>query len=562
MKEKQSKKELAGILFFLLGAGMLICSAFLCFSSDIWYDEVFSLGLVRKPVKELISITARDVHPPLYYLILKLFLTAVPENAVAMQVAAAKLVSWLPFLCVLLLAVFPVKKYFGMLSAGLFFFLTMSMPGLSEYTVEIRMYGYAALFVTMAMTEAWGVLTEGRRMNWILMTGAALCACYTHYFACVAVCMVYLYVLIVLIVGKKKKELQSFFVSTVVCVICYLPWLLTVVTRQVSQVKESYWIQPVSLRTLGGCVKFLFAPAFSSGKFSAVIAVVLFLLFAGEVLSAIFHLLSRKKQGSSMEDLQITEEETPSAKGMRETKEAAQDTDRLIFSLGCIAPLAGILMFGFLTSILIKPIFVYRYMIPAVPCMWLSLAVLSGNRDHRAEDFLTDRKRRGTKTVNTEIAILLLLMIVGIRDFRAFYGDETWKRKQMTEAQTLLSELTEENAIMIFNFGQLQAVMSYYEGTDSYLWYERSEELVRELFPEVHDLAEGEFTDEAGITQLKELLAGDRPVYFLGSGNARDEIVEKWEKAGIYVREESSAMVERYWFNLYALTIDEGTKPR
>mgnify|MGYP000361055853 CR=1 FL=1 len=43
MKEKQSKKELAGILFFLLGAGMLVSSAFLCVGSDIWYDEVFSL---------------------------------------------------------------------------------------------------------------------------------------------------------------------------------------------------------------------------------------------------------------------------------------------------------------------------------------------------------------------------------------------------------------------------------------------------------------------------------------------------------------------------------------
>ena len=53
MKEKQSKKELAGILFFLLGAGMLVSSAFLCVGSDIWYDEVFSLGLVRKPVWEL-----------------------------------------------------------------------------------------------------------------------------------------------------------------------------------------------------------------------------------------------------------------------------------------------------------------------------------------------------------------------------------------------------------------------------------------------------------------------------------------------------------------------------
>ncbi len=546
MKEKQSKKELAGILFFLLGAGMLICSAFLCSGSDIWYDEVFSLGLVRKPAGELISITARDVHPPLYYLILKLFLTAVPENTVAMQVTVAKLVSWLPFLCMLLLAVFPVKKYFGPLSAGLFFFLTMSMPGLSEYTVEIRMYGYAALFVTVAMTEAWGVLTEGRRKNWILLTGSALCACYTHYFACVAVCMVYLYVLIILLLKKKKKELRSFLISAVVCIICYLPWLLTAVTRQVGQVKESYWIQPVSLRTLGGCVKFLFAPAFSSGKLSAVTAVVLFLLFAGEVLFVISRLLSREKQGRPLFSV----------------KGAAQDMDRLIFSIGCLMPLAGIIIFGFLASILIKPVFVYRYMIPAMPCMWLSLAVFLGNRNCSSEDCLTDREKNGTKTVNAKIAILLLLVIVGIRDFRAFYGNEMWKQKQMKEAQSLLSELTDEDAITVFNFGQLQAVMAYYEGTDSYLWYERSEELVRELFPEVHDLAEGEFTDEAGISQLKDLLKDGRRVYFLGSGNARDEIVAKWQEEGISVREEGSAMIERYWFNLYALTIDAGVKPR
>ena len=62
MNEKQSKKELAGILFFLLGAGMLVSSAFLCVGSDIWYDEVFSLGLVRKPVWELIFLSPIVVH--------------------------------------------------------------------------------------------------------------------------------------------------------------------------------------------------------------------------------------------------------------------------------------------------------------------------------------------------------------------------------------------------------------------------------------------------------------------------------------------------------------------
>lgn len=291
-------------------------------------------------------------------------------------------------------------------------------------------------------------------------------------------------------------------------------------------------------------MKFLLAPDFSSGKVSAVMAVVLFLLFAGEVLGDIFLLFSKRKNG-----------------GMA-----------VSFSLGCLMPVVGIIIFGFLASVLIKPVFVYRYMVPAMPCMWLSLAVFLGNRSCGVEDFLTgwESKENGTgqkekrKKAESAVvaAVLLLFVIIGGCDFRAFYGNEMWKQKQMKEAQEVLTKLSEEDAVTIFNFGQLQAVMAYYEGSDSYLWYERAEELVKELFPEVHDLAEGEFTDEAGISQLKELLKEGRRVYFLGSGKAREEIVAKWQEAGISVREDSSAMIERYWFNLYALTIDEEAKPR
>ena len=43
----------------------------LCFSSDIWYDELFTVGFVSQPVGRMISLAARDVHPPLYYLMVK-----------------------------------------------------------------------------------------------------------------------------------------------------------------------------------------------------------------------------------------------------------------------------------------------------------------------------------------------------------------------------------------------------------------------------------------------------------------------------------------------------------
>ena len=37
-------------------------------SYSIWFDETFTIGLIQHSYKELIYLTGRDVHPPLYYI--------------------------------------------------------------------------------------------------------------------------------------------------------------------------------------------------------------------------------------------------------------------------------------------------------------------------------------------------------------------------------------------------------------------------------------------------------------------------------------------------------------
>ena len=39
----------------------------------------------------------------------------------------------------------------------------------------------------------------------------------------------------------------------------------------------------------------------------------------------------------------------------------------------------------------------------------------------------------------------------------------------------------------------------------------------------------------------------------MGSGQAREEILEKWQAEGISAEKVSEAMLERYWFNIYKL---------
>lgn len=515
MKQKWKWDEITGILFFIISLMMLAVSFYLCFCSDIWYDELFTMGFTEGSWKEMISLTARDVHPPLYYLIVGLFTKGAGSGS-AFRVFMAKAASVLPFLLCILLAAGKVRKNFGVLCAGLFSFLILAMPQLAAYTVEIRMYGYSLFFVLAGMLYAyelsekeWTKAEADRR--WIMLTVCALCACYTHYFACVAACMIYVYLPVRFCrQGRRKQMAKPFLISGIVCVAGYLPWLLSVVTAQVGRVKENYWIQPVSLRTLGGCVKFLFQPSFNSGSLNTVLAVVFFLVYAGLFLGMLIHY--RKKE--------------------------EQEKKQSIFAAGCLFVLGGLVLFGFLASLLIKPVFVYRYMLPAMGVFWLSFAILAAS--------LKNKKR-------LLIPLLLLTAVTGIRNFRAFYGEEMWKRVQMKAAYEELKQIEPED-VVIFNFDQTQAVTAYYLPNDTYLWYGEPEELIQEMFPKVKALVEGEFSDEAGIEKIKELLKEGKEVWFFGSGNAREEILQKWKKEGISSEEKTSVMIERYWFNIYKIT--------
>lgn len=509
MKRKFKWDEITGILFFTVSILMLAVSVYLCFGSDIWYDELFTMSFAGKNIGEMISLTARDVHPPLYYLIVHLFVQFAKD--IEMQVILAKLSSVLPFFLCILLSATKVRKYFGMFTAGLFSFLVVSMPQISAYTVEIRMYGYALLFIVAGMLYAHEIVTSEEKKTlryWVDLTVCALAACYTHYFACMAAIMIYVYLAACFWLKIQQKEKSSkvfkkWFLSGIACAVGYLPWLIGVVVAQVNKVQENYWIQPVSLRTLGGCVKFVFKPAFTNEIINVVLAVFLFGVYALLIVMALI-------------------------------KWAKGEQKQIPLAFGCIDVLLGLVIFGMIASVLIRPVFVYRYMLPALGVFWLAFAIL-----------LDDLKKKKLLLAG----LLVVIGITGIRNFRAFYGEEMWKKVQMEMAQEALLQI-EDDDILLCNFNHTQAIVSYYLDNENYLWGSSPEELILEMYPENHALVE-DFSDEAGMQKIKELLTSGKNVWFLGSGNVREDIRQEWEERGIFTEEIASVMIERYWFNLY-----------
>ncbi len=525
-------QDIAGYLLIGLSVLMLLKSLALCLSGDIWYDELFTVGLAGRSFRELVMFTARDVHPPLYYCIVKLVFELCKLIKPACDPAVvAKVVSVLPYPVLLVYSVTLLRRRFGILTGGLFLFCVLSMPQLCAYTVEARMYSWALLFVTAAFLHGCEAVRGGSAGNGAALVLYGLAAAYTQYFAGVAVGVVYLW-LLCLGLRRDRRSVRRWFRWVGLSVLGYAPWLAALF-GQLAAVRENYWILPVSWRTFGGCVKFLMKPAFVDETVNVILAVVLFLVYAAVICAAVLKLYH---------DGRVT------GAG---------------FVCAGVGVLAGLALFGIVASVVFRPVFVYRYMIPAAGCFWLSFAAAVGvlaqggaerSRQEAAEtagNAVPEKRAAAGRFAAalpriTATAACALILVVGLRDYRAFMGEEEYKALQMQRTEETLAEIGPED-ILLFNFDQVQMVLGYYVNNESYLWYGRPETLIQEICGQKRSLDEN-------TEQIREWLAAGRKVWFVGSFNQREDIVALWEAQGIRAGEPTDCLLERYWFNLYELS--------
>lgn len=525
--------EWAGVILLALSLLLLFRAVFACFSTDIWYDELFTMGLTDHSFGALTGITARDVHPPFYYYYVKLIreLGAILFPSFS-GIITAKLGSVFFFFLLWLYGVTKVRRNFGFMSAGIFCFCIVAMPQLSQYTTEIRMYSCALFLVTAAFLHTFDLLRQNRGQDWFFLFLFGILAAYTHYFAAVAAAMIYGYLMIGLLQIRKQTEPKTYRklwgrIGLMIClsVLAYLPWLFAVL-NQVSQVKEEYWILPLTIRSIGGCVKFLLKPAFASETVNIVLAVVFFLLYAG----AFFHALFYNK-------LTIFNKKIKTGQTPEYTLPSSIHAEQTMIVSGLLV-LTGVVIFGFVASFLIRPVFIYRYMLPAMGIFWLCFAV--------AVSRLLYSRSFAWKAV-----FFVLIFITGYTNFKAFSGEENWKKNQMKETVKALNTIAPEDAV-IFNFNHVQGILGYYLENDTYLWGAEAEALIREMF-------DGMFSIYS-VEEIRALLGSERNVWFVGSGNAREELIAEWEKSGLAVEEKGSFLLERYWFNLYKFSNTVYTK--
>lgn len=597
-------KNGCGVLFLFLGILSFLVCLFQAFGQDIWFDEVFSVNFIQHSYKEIAVLTGKDVHPPLYYWYLKFFhdigKVLVPA---ASSIVLCKLASMLPFVGIFVYTLTAIRKNFGLHVAGLFWFLVMTMPQISNYTVEIRMYSLALFFTTAAfvhscelvrafptqeVSEAEGVaepeaaagteetaepevagsevtsgavLTSGsvtgenglikwwkKNKHWLLFWVYGILTAYTQYYACVAVIAIYivLFVFFVVMAHKRKtekpfckkthihkeqsKEQEAILTKVPVkgwraehtteqetgriagkCIgkvllcaglsaLAYLPWL-PFFFSQVQTVSSSYWIQPLTWKSIFGCMKYIFLPVSYAVKKNYVLACVMILLFGAAFL---YSFLMKRK-----------------------------DARGRFFLLTGLWIAVFTTLIGFVCSILNRPIFVYRYLIPCLGAMWLVAAVVLW-------DFIEK---------NWGILLFVPFLLSGYSNMQGFYGEENKKIAEMKATQSFLADFPKD-AVVLCNFNHVQAVTACYlkDSNEIWLYGSNPEDLIAELLPQCRGLED--------TTELSQLVK-ERNVYFFGSFNSREELLKEWEAEGIAYTEEGTYLLERYYFNVYHLVTNQ-----
>ncbi len=247
-KKKQDALSRKDIV--ILGVG-LVTFAVLAIGNmsrwSIWFDEAFSAYLLRYNFIDIARYTASDVHPPLYYWLLKLWTLVFGEGIIAIRSLSLVFI-----MSAIVLAYIFVRKYFGALAAGLSVGLLSISPMLIRYSEEARMYGLIVLIATAATMVLVEATIHPTRRKWILYGVLVSLGMWTHYFT--AIIWLTHWVWRFAVRGKyasTKRFFNNEWVFThVVAVALFLPWLPFMVKQMGTVQLTGFWIKDVSVDSL------------------------------------------------------------------------------------------------------------------------------------------------------------------------------------------------------------------------------------------------------------------------------------------------------------------------
>lgn len=215
-------------------------------TQSLWYDETVSAFLAGQSSPALIAHTARDIHPPGYYLLLHYWQGAAGRSEFALAFFS---LAWGMLLIPLAyaLARFIAKHQVGLWAA----LLITASPFNIWYSQEVRMYTLGAalgLIATHCLVKA--ILSRSKISSMKLWLGYVLAAALglyvLYYFAFLLIVLNLLFLSCLLGSIIRPARLKPLLISNALVLVAYLPWLPTA-WRQATDPPVPPWRSPPRL---------------------------------------------------------------------------------------------------------------------------------------------------------------------------------------------------------------------------------------------------------------------------------------------------------------------------
>lgn len=359
----EQKKSIWIKLFYFIATFLLITWSF---SISSYVDEDFSLGLIRHSWSQIITLDAMDVHPPLYYLTLKVFLniTTFWTSSMVIKTIFSRIFSVICFaimskgIQVIFKITLNKKINFFIIFLGL-----ILLPNVLYHATCIRMYAFGAMLIIWELICLLKFRQKNRFTFLIYALILAELAAYTHYFAAIIAGLLIFYEFISYIKNKQYRSAIKTGIIGCLLFILFIPWA-TIAFKQISTVSQHYWMP----NSLNNFVDLFYYRAFPISVF----------FFIGFILLILLTILCYKKGSVSFKKIYR----------------------RVLFSF------YGTMFLGIAISFLIRPIFQSRYLFFIFP-LYLCLTCFELSK-------IMKNNKKSLKII--EIAILVFLSLGLIRN--------------------------------------------------------------------------------------------------------------------------------------------------
>lgn len=465
------KKNIFNLKFlFFLGVVFLVIDTVMGVTHvGVWADELFSIKMVSLPLEDMINLGIQDVHPLLYYFIYKLFVNIFLVLGYNNIPLIGVFVSLIPMYILCIVNYFITSKEFGFREASLFNFLIFSMPLLMSYSVEIRMYTWALLFITLQFIFIKKIINESNIFNWTIFTIMAILSAYTHYFAAIASFTLYLTFLIYVLL-KNRLLLKKLLLSAIVTIFVYIPWLPSLL-YQVSQVRSDFWLPDLTVVSIFDSILFVFSPYYNPNlNLNIILSQPIAIICAIILICSIFIVLIKNNW----------------------------KMDNSLVLIGLISflliPTIGI---GF--SLFDTAIYHRRYIFPALGIFWLCFSILF---------FKLDNKKI------MRVIIVTLLIIASINAIGFIYSQELGYEHTLIKYESLNNVITDKDIVITQDNVTFIELNGYYL-SDSY------------HFKYNHDLIVN-LDSLFNNSTISNLLNNGSNVYFVDNNNNDSELLQSY----------------------------------